>query len=55
MGHAETPVQHHSQSDGQAERTNQILENTLRTCVMDYGVSWQQYLPMAEFAYNNSF
>nr|CAD1818592.1 unnamed protein product [Ananas comosus var. bracteatus] len=43
----------HPQSDGQSERTIQILEDMLRACVLDYRGGWHEYLPMAEFAYNN--
>jgi len=45
----------HPQSDGQSERTIQTLEDMLRACVIDYQGSWPQFLPMAEFAYNNSY
>ena len=45
----------HPQTDGQSERTIQILEDMLRACVMDFGGSWERYLPLAEFAYNNSY
>jgi hypothetical protein len=45
----------HPQTDGQSERTIQILEDMLRACVIDFKGSWAQYLPLAEFAYNNSF
>ena len=24
-------------------------------CVMDFGGSWEKYLPLVEFAYNNSY
>ena len=27
----------------------------LRACVIDFGGSWDQFLPLAEFAYNNSY
>ena len=27
----------------------------LRTCVLDFGRSWDNYLPLVEFAYNNSY
>ena len=27
----------------------------MRACVLDFGGSWSDYLPLAEFAYNNSF
>ena len=46
---------YHPQTDGQSERTIQILEDMLRACCMDWGGSWEQYLALAEFAYNNSF
>ncbi|WMV13824.1 hypothetical protein MTR67_007209 [Solanum verrucosum] len=45
----------HPQTDGQSERTIQILEDMLRACILDFGGSWDAYLPLAEFAYNNSF
>ena len=40
----------HPQTDGQSERTIQILEDMLRTCVLDFGESWDNYLPLVEFA-----
>ena len=27
----------------------------LRACVIDFGGQWDQFLPLAEFAYNNSY
>nr|CAD1827328.1 unnamed protein product [Ananas comosus var. bracteatus] len=45
----------HPQSDGQSERTIQILEDMLRACVLDFKGGWHSYLPMVEFAYNNSY
>ena len=45
----------HPQTDGQSERTIQILEDMLRACVIDFGGSWVEFLPLAEFAYNNSY
>ncbi|WMV08531.1 hypothetical protein MTR67_001916 [Solanum verrucosum] len=45
----------HPQTDGQSQRTIQILEDMLRACILDFGGSWDAYLPLAEFAYNNSF
>jgi hypothetical protein len=33
---------------------NQILEDMLRACALDYGSSWDDNLPYAEFFYNNS-
>jgi hypothetical protein len=42
------------QTDGQTERTNQILEDMLRACALKYRKSWDKSLPYAEFSYNNS-
>jgi hypothetical protein len=45
---------YHPQTDGQTERTNQILEDMLRAYPLKYGKSWDKSLPYAEFSYNNS-
>lgn len=45
----------HPQTDGQAERTIQTLEDMLRSCVLDFKDSWDDHLPLIEFAYNNSY
>jgi hypothetical protein len=45
---------YHPQTDGQTERTNQILEDMLRACALKYGKSWDKSLPYAGFSYNNS-
>lgn len=45
----------HPQTDGQSERTIQILEDMLRACILDFGGTWDTYLLLAEFVYNNSF
>ena len=45
----------HPQTDGQAERTIQTLEDMLRACVIDFQGSWDEHLPLIEFAYNNSY
>ncbi|XP_060964053.1 uncharacterized protein LOC133033355 [Cannabis sativa] len=45
----------HPQTDGQSERTIQILEDMLRACIMDFEGSWNKYLPLIEFSYNNSY
>ena len=45
----------HPQTDGQTERVNQILEDMLRACALDYGSSWDDNLPYAEFSYNNRY
>ncbi|GJX37020.1 putative reverse transcriptase domain-containing protein [Tanacetum coccineum] len=46
---------YHSQTDGQSERTIQMLEDMLRTCVMDFGKGYDKHLPLIEFSYNNSY
>jgi hypothetical protein len=46
---------YHSQTNGQTERTNQILEDMLRVCALKYGKSWDKTLLYAEFSYNNSY
>jgi hypothetical protein len=46
---------YHSQTDGQTERVNQILEDMLRACVLTYGKDWEQSLPYAEFSNNNGY
>ena len=45
----------HPQTDGQSKRTIQVLEDMLRACVLDHKGSWEDYLPLVEFAYNNSY
>ncbi|KAG8481801.1 hypothetical protein CXB51_026415 [Gossypium anomalum] len=45
----------HPQTDGQSERIIQILEDMLRCCILECCGSWERYLPLVEFAYNNSF
>jgi hypothetical protein len=34
---------------------NQILDDMLRACAMQYGRSWDKSLLYAEFSYNNSY
>jgi len=46
---------YHPQTDGQSERTIQTLKDMLRLYVLDFKESWIRYLPLVEFAYNNSF
>jgi hypothetical protein len=46
---------YHPQTDGQTERVNQILEDMLRACAIDYDKNWDTCLSLAEFAYNNSY
>jgi hypothetical protein len=46
---------YHPQTDGQTERTNQVLEDMLRACALQNGSSWDKSLRYAEFSYNNSY
>jgi hypothetical protein len=46
---------YHPQTDGQTERTNQVLEDMLRACALQHGGSWDKSLPYVEFSYNNSY
>jgi hypothetical protein len=46
---------YHPRSDGQTERVNQIVEDMLRACVLEFKGAWDEYMPLAEFAYNNSY
>ena len=45
----------HPQTDGQSERVIQVLEDLLRACDLDLKGNWNDYLPLVEFSYNNSF
>ncbi|GJR11074.1 putative reverse transcriptase domain-containing protein [Tanacetum coccineum] len=38
-----------------SKRTIQTMEDMLRACVIDFGGSWDNYLPLTEFSYNNSY
>src|SRR6266511_685843 len=44
----------HPQTDGQTERANRTLEDMLRAFVNYRQTNWDECLPAAEFAYNNS-
>ena len=45
----------HPQTDGQSERVIQIMEDMLRSCVIDYEGSRDRHISLVEFVYNNSF
>ena len=40
----------HPQTDGQTERTNQILEDMLRAISMEWPGSWDDHLDLVEFS-----
>jgi hypothetical protein len=46
---------YHLQTSGQTERVNQILEDMLRACVIYSKGSWEKWLLLAKFSYNNSY
>ena len=46
---------YHPQTSRQTERVNQILEDMLRACVISSKGSWEKWLPLANFSYNNSY
>jgi transposase InsO family protein len=46
---------YHPQTNGQIESVNQILEDMLRACALQYGRSWDKSLSYPEFSYNNSY
>ena len=45
----------HPWTDGQSERVIQVLEDILRSYVIDYEGSWDRHIPLVEFVYNNRF
>ena len=45
---------YHPEGDGQTERTNQTLEQYLRTYCNYQQDNWSKLLPLAEFTYNNA-
>ena len=44
----------HSAMDGETERTIQTLEDMLRSYVIQFRGSWEDFLDLIEFSYNNS-
>ncbi|WMV29753.1 hypothetical protein MTR67_023138 [Solanum verrucosum] len=50
-----TKSSHFLPTDGQEERTIQIIEDILRACVIDFKGNWDDHLPLIEFSYNNSY
>jgi hypothetical protein len=45
---------YHPEADGQTERTNQTIEAYIRMYCSFQQDDWSEWLPLAEFAYNNS-
>ncbi|GJZ10720.1 putative reverse transcriptase domain-containing protein [Tanacetum coccineum] len=46
---------YHPQTDGQSERTIQMLEDMLRACVIDFENGRDRHLTLIEFSYKNSY
>jgi hypothetical protein len=46
---------YHPQTSRQTKWVNQILEDMLRVCVISCKGSWEKWLTLAEFSYNNSY
>ena len=44
----------HTQTNGHSERVIHILKDMLRCCVLEFQGRWERYMPLVEFAYNNS-
>ena len=45
----------HPQTDGQSERVIQMLEDMMRSSVIDYEGSFDRHISLVKFVYNNSF
>ena len=46
---------YHLEIDGQTKQMNQTLEDMLRMYVIDQQKRWEEFLPLVEFTYNNSY
>jgi hypothetical protein len=46
---------YHPQTDGQTERTNQVLQDMLRACALKHRGSWDKSPLFVEFSYNNNY
>nr|GEW04384.1 hypothetical protein [Tanacetum cinerariifolium] len=53
--HLDMSTAYHPQTDSQHECTIQTLEDMLIAYVLDFGGSWDVYLSLIEFLYNNSY
>ena len=42
-------------TDGQFERTIQTLEEMLRACVIEFQGTWDKYITLIEFSYDNQY
>jgi hypothetical protein len=46
---------YHPQTDGQTKRVNQILEDMVKACALQYARRWDKSLSYAKFSNNNSY
>jgi hypothetical protein len=46
---------YHPQTSEQTETVNQVFEDMLRACVLEFPLKWDECLPLAKFSYNNSY
>ncbi|MCO5556472.1 hypothetical protein L7F22_010021 [Adiantum nelumboides] len=44
----------HPQTDGQSEIANSVVLDLLKSYISDQKTQWKRYLPLVEFAYNNT-
>ncbi|MCO5559213.1 hypothetical protein L7F22_012808 [Adiantum nelumboides] len=44
----------HPQTDGQSEEANPTVLNLLKCYVSEHKATWEHYLPLIEYAYNNT-
>ncbi|MCO5548471.1 hypothetical protein L7F22_029128 [Adiantum nelumboides] len=44
----------HPQTDGQSEEANSIVQDLLKCYVLEHKATWEHYLPLVEYAYNNT-
>ncbi|MCO5597018.1 hypothetical protein L7F22_051091 [Adiantum nelumboides] len=44
----------HPQTDGQSEIANSVVLDLLKSYISDQNTQWERYLPLVEFAYNNT-
>jgi len=45
----------HPETDGQTERTIRTIEDMIRLCALEWAGDWEDYMPLVEFSYNNSY
>jgi hypothetical protein len=46
---------YHPETNGKTERMNQTLEDMFPMYMMDQQKCWEEFFPLVEFAYNNSY